>query len=86
MNTAIQYAKALQALVQKNPSSSKDYIHNLRASLAKRGHEKLLPRILNEYEKLETHDQRMMNYKEMTPEMKRTSTLLELYKRLVATK
>ena len=82
MNNSTQYARALYELVTKNPSTGKTYLHNLRAILARRGHEQLLPRIFREYQKLELGKQRAEESKRITPEAEQTRILLELYKKM----
>ncbi len=86
MNTAAYYATALYELAAKDPSKSATYLKNLRASLASRGHEKLLPRIWSEYQKLVLKQRRVEKHREITPEMERTDKLLQLYRKLIATK
>jgi hypothetical protein len=83
MTTAAAYAKALYELDKKN--FSKAYFTNLHKALESRGHGKLLPAILSEYEKLELAEARSKARSTITPESERNRTLLELYRRLVAT-
>ena len=78
MNNATQYAKALYAL------GDKATMPGLRAALRRRGHEKLLPRIYAEYQKLVLQEKRLEHHKRVTPKKERTRILLELYKKLVA--
>ncbi|MES2202769.1 MAG: hypothetical protein V4474_00350 [Patescibacteria group bacterium] len=78
MELAAQYAKAL-AEVDKPTMAS------LRAALERRGHSKLLPRIFAEYEKLQLQKERRVKQQTPSKEQERTRTLLELYKKLVAT-
>lgn len=75
---AADYAKALYQLGDRAD------IKNLRSALKRRGHEKLLPRIYTEYQKLGLADERLRRHQEITPEKERTRVLLELYKKLVA--
>lgn len=82
MTTAQDYARALRELVEKNPKEGKKYLTRLNAALRRRGHEKLLPRIAQEYERLELAATRARKYKTVTPEMERTRSLLELYRTL----
>ncbi len=84
MTLADSYAKALRALVIENPSKQKEYIKGLEEALKRRGHEKLLPRILKSYELLELQGQRRTAYAEVTPEKERNRILLELYHKLVS--
>lgn len=84
MNIADQYAKALYDVALKNPGNAEAYGKNLYAALRKRGHEKLLPRILKSYEHLEMNTARKMNRARVTPEQRRTRTLVELYKKLIS--
>lgn len=79
MNLATQYATALY---QSDAPDAKR-ISGLREALQRRGHEKLLPRILAEYEKLAEREQRSKQYRTTTPEQDQTRTLLELYQKLV---
>ncbi len=77
---AEDYAKALYQLEAKP-----EHVAGLRAALAQRGHLKLMPRILAEYEKLQLRARRLKKQKEVTPEGERTRVLLELYRTLIAT-
>jgi len=84
MTIASQYAKALYELVGKNDKEGKTYLKNLRQTLERRGHVKLLPQIFSEFKKLALANERAELHKKITPEGERTRTLLGLYKRLVA--
>jgi len=75
MELASQYARALF------DSKSKD-LKNLRAVLMRRGHDKLLPRIYTEYQKLEIQKNRREAAQKVTPAQERTRILLDLYKKL----
>jgi len=86
MTIAASYARALHQLVSTNPSKGSTYIANLRASLAKRGHLKLLPKIVSEYQKLDVGKERAARNSAVTPEKERTRILLGLYKKLIETK
>lgn len=86
MTTAEHYAKALYELGEAHPEKGQQYLKNLRESLALRGHEKLLPRIWSEYQKLDVQKRRTAQHRETTPEMERTDKLLQLYRRLIETK
>jgi F0F1-type ATP synthase delta subunit len=85
MTTAEAYAKALFAKMSEDPGRSKEYLANLKKSVAARGYERLLPSILNEYQKLELREKRSSNRAKITPESERTRILLELYRKLVST-
>jgi F0F1-type ATP synthase delta subunit len=84
MTLATQYAHALRSLVLEYPAKSKELLGGLRATVAKRGHEKLLPQILREYEKLDTKEARVGAASTLSPERERTRVLFELYKKLIA--
>lgn len=84
MTIAASYARALHQLVVQNPGKSTMYLANLRTSLAKRGHLKLLPNIVSEYQKLDIADVRAAQNSAVTPEKERTRILLGLYKKLIA--
>jgi hypothetical protein len=84
MTTAQQYAQALWEVVAADPHRPAAHLANLRAALAARGHEKLLPHIFSEYKKLELKKKRSAEHQKITPQMRRTQVLLELYERLVA--
>ena len=79
MTLAAQYARALHE--SEAPDEAK--LKNLREALLRRGHEKLLPRIFTEYERLVEKKERLEEYKKVTPEKERTRILLELYKKLI---
>ncbi len=83
MTLADSYAKALHAVVTAHPSKQKDYLAGLMGALKRRGHEKLLPRILKSYETLELQSERRKSYAKVTPEKERNRVLLELYQKLV---
>lgn len=61
-----------------------EHLAKLKKILASRGHEKLIPQILAEYQKLGEHDARLAKHKEETPEQAQTRILLELYRKLTA--
>lgn len=86
MTTASSYARALHELVAQDSSKSSVYIKNLRASLSKRGHLKLLPHIASEYQKLDVGQARAARHSQVTPEKERVRVLLGLYKKLIETK
>jgi F0F1-type ATP synthase delta subunit len=84
MNAAY-YARALFALIEKSPKKAATYLHNLDGVLKKRGHQKLLPKIFSEYQKLQLAKERTAQHRVLTPEQERTRTLLELYRKLTQT-
>jgi hypothetical protein len=84
MTTATAYAKAI--FETDKSKLSKTYFVNLRKALESRGHQKLLPAIVSEYEKLELAAHRSKMRSTSTPESERNRTLLELYRRLIASK
>lgn len=75
---ATDYAKALYEL-----QADASHLSKLKALLKRRGHEKLLPRIFSEYQKLVLQQKRLEAHKKITPEKERTRVLLELYRTLV---
>lgn len=81
MTLAAQYAKALY--ISEGPEKAR--LAGLRTALERRGHERLLPSIFGEYERLVERDRRLTKYKETSPEQEQTRILLELYKKLVDT-
>jgi F0F1-type ATP synthase delta subunit len=84
MTTAHSYARALFEMLETSPQHSKVFFENLQKTLKRRGHQKLLPRIMSEYEKLDTAHQRRDLYATVTPQMERTRVLMQLYKKLTA--
>lgn len=76
---AKDYAQGLYELGAK-----KEHLAELTKILKRRGHTKLLPQILAEYEKLVEHDARLLKHKEETPDQTQTRILLELYRKLTA--
>lgn len=84
MTIAQSYAKALFALIEENPGKGKIYLANLRSTLKRKGHEKLLPHIFRELEHIELARERARHFKEPTQERERTRVLYELYKKLTA--
>ena len=86
MNTAAYYAQALYELGEKHPEKTREYLKNLHGVLARRGHEKLFPRIFSEFQKLDVQKMRTTQHRELTPQMEQTDKLLQLYRRLVAAK
>lgn len=83
MNLTDQYAQALYELGASEPSRAKEYVANVQKVLARRGHEKLLPRILARLDALEERRKRGERYNRCTPDDARTRTLVELYRTLV---
>ncbi len=79
MNLATQYAVA----VYQSSAPDAKKVEGLRQALKRRGHEKLLPRILAEYEKLAERERRSKQYRTITPAQEQTRILLELYQKLV---
>lgn len=84
MILATQYAKALYELVSDEPGKGKTFLKNLQVTLKRRGHEKLIHQIMQEYEHLELAEERVAQAKAVTPERERTRVLFELYKKLIA--
>ena len=82
MTIASSYARALHALVTENPKKGGVYLKNLTAILARRGHQKLLRPVFAEYQKIELHDERLLQHSEVTPHKERTRILSELYRAL----
>lgn len=82
MTTQATYARALYGLVQQRPNDGKELLANLRVALKRRGHEKLLPQIFAEYQKLDMGAARAKAARAVTPERERTRILFELYKKL----
>lgn len=74
---AADYAKALY-----ESDVDKSDLPKLRTLLRRRGHEKLLPLIFKEYEKLALAAQRRERMARVTPAQERTRILLQLYRRL----
>jgi hypothetical protein len=85
MTLQASYAKALRESVQNGKVSEKDAISNLKAALVRRGHQKLIPQIIAEYERILVREERSRKYKEVTPEKERTRVLYELYRKLIRT-
>ncbi len=85
MTAADTYARALLSAVEDNPGRGGELLKNLRSLLARRGHEKLLPRIYQASVRLLRSKERSARYKEASPEQERTRALLELYRRLIKT-
>lgn len=79
MTLAAQYAKALYT----STAPEEARLSGLRETLKRRGHERLMPGIFAEYERLAEREERLKKHKEVTPEQQQTGVLLELYKKLV---
>ena len=82
MTLAHSYARALFDLVSGNTGEGGAYLKNLTEALRRRGHEKLLQRILSEYQTLELRKERTKAHGTITPEAEQTRVLLELYRKL----
>ncbi|HYF13207.1 MAG TPA: hypothetical protein VD928_02845 [Candidatus Paceibacterota bacterium] len=80
---ARDYAQALFELIKENPSKGKEYLKNLKEALARRGHEKLLPRIFSEYEKLVAREERAQQFARINPKEEQKRILIELYQKLI---
>ncbi|MBY0473124.1 hypothetical protein K2Q00_02445 [Patescibacteria group bacterium] len=88
MKIAATYARALFDLIEDPSNGSKKaatYLSNLDGVLKRRGHQRLLPRIFSEYQRLELSKQRSEKQQEVTEESERTRILLELYRKLTKT-
>ena len=86
MTIATSYARALHSLVSEDSSKGPEYLQQLRSSLTKRGHIKLLPKIFSEYQKLTIQQERSAQHNNVSPEKERVRVLLGLYKKLIETK
>ncbi|MEI7719983.1 MAG: hypothetical protein WCI89_02110 [bacterium] len=80
-----QYAHALHDLVSTAPEHSRTYLTGLMQTLKKKGHIKLAPQILVQYQQIIETKKRSEKYTHVTEESERTRVLLELYRKLVAT-
>ncbi len=86
MKIAATYARALFDLIEDGGSKkAATYVHNLDGVLKRRGHQRLLPQIFNQYQRLELSKQRSEKQQEVTQEGERTRILLELYRKLTQT-
>ena len=83
MKLETSYARALYGA--KASAKSDLLFKNLKSALTRRGHQKLLPSIFAEYEKLVLHEARIKRFTTPTKESERTRVLLELYRKLVST-
>ncbi|MEK7068550.1 MAG: hypothetical protein AAB964_01910 [Patescibacteria group bacterium] len=77
---AADYAQALYDVGERAS------IARVREALERRGHIKLLPRIYAEYQKLILRDRRAKLRERSDPAHERTRILLELYKKLLASR
>ncbi|MGH7141425.1 MAG: hypothetical protein ACREGH_02215 [Minisyncoccia bacterium] len=84
MQLSEQYARALRELVAKNPDRASHYFRNLRGVLARRGHEKLLRRVVDSYTALEVGAERQARAGLSTKEERRMRMLVELYRKLIS--
>ena len=75
--TAKDYAQALYQL--KSPDMAR-----VRTALRRRGHEKLLPAVYREYQKLGLQKERAAAHRQTTAAKEETRVLLELYRKLTA--
>lgn len=80
MTQESQYAQALFELNREHPHKSHEHLANVKKVLAKRGHQKLLPKIFSAYNRLAEQETRSKRYETITPEAKRTRELVELYR------
>ena len=83
MTIEAQYASALYTLIEKDPAKSGEYLSGLKKTLERKGHQKLLSRILSEYRRISDQKERFDGYRVITPEHEQTRTLLELYRTLI---
>lgn len=81
MTLAEQYATALRALI-KEQGESPALITGLTGALTRRGHEKLLPQIVDAYEKLQIAEERLAQFTTATPAREERRVLYELYRML----
>lgn len=83
---ARDYAQGLYELTRKSDLRSQGVglADRLKEVLERRGHLRLLPHILSEYEKLAAGAQRLEKHKQETPEQAQTRMLTELYRKLTA--
>lgn len=82
MSISSDYARALFEAADAHPQKGTELLKNLKLLLARRGHSKLLPRVLSDYEKLFMREERAKRYARVTPDQERTRILLELYRKL----
>ena len=79
---AKQYARGMYEAQAEKASASKAFFARVRDALRERGHEKLLPKVASEYEKLLLRDQRREAHERVTPEGERVRVLVQLYRKL----
>jgi hypothetical protein len=84
MTLSQSYARALYEASSSSGKSAHELMKNMHEALKRRGHEKLLPRIISDYEKLAMSKERLEEYRRVTPEAEQTRVLLELYRKLTA--
>jgi F0F1-type ATP synthase delta subunit len=82
MTLAGSYARALYDAVAKDAGRGAEYLKSLREALARRGHQKLFPKIFSEYQALVVREERSKVHSKVTPEQEQTRVLLELYRKL----
>ena len=85
MKLSQQYAHALFALRQEMPEKSKAHLEGLVRTLQSKGHTKLSPNILFEYQAILEKKDRSARYGEVSTEGERTRALVELYRVLAST-
>lgn len=89
MNIAATYARALFDLIEEPASGASKkaamYLTNLDGVLKRRGHQRLLPRIFTEYQRLQLSKERSEKQQAVTEGEERTRVLLELYRKLTQT-
>ncbi len=82
MTLAGTYARALYDAVAKDAARGGEYLKSLREALARRGHQKLFPKIFSEYQALALKEERSKVHSKITPEQEQTRILLELYRKM----
>jgi len=83
MTLGEQYAHALYQLTEEHPQKGTTYLKSLQKVVTSRGHQRLLPTILAQYEKLALQGKRKAQLEKRSPEQEQTRILLELYNTLV---
>ena len=81
---ARQYAEVLSTL-STDAKGQESISRNFFAALKHNGHEKLLPAIVRECERLDLGRKRLAEQKKITPEQEQTRILTELYRKLTDT-
>jgi len=84
MTLAGSYARALYDAVAKDSGPGAEYLKSLREALARRGHQKLFPKIFSEYRLLALKEERSKVHSVVTPQQEQTRVLLELYRKLTS--